>query len=196
MTGIYCFDTSVMASTDFYFEVLPDWKSPLIGKRVYSLILLPPTPPPEMSVINSSSLAVIIRTIAFEVSGKYENVWLAFLLRHCGSCYIWENPLTAGMAWQSLNQYVIIVHFLQHQYLSQCIFVAIPNPSHQFFGGHFLLLWQLTPGHCLCLLVGYIIHKFLTSIASSLHWVYKYLIPRLLKRDYLKMIYSTRESVT
>lgn len=60
-----------------------------------------------ISAMNSFGLDAIFTTIhtSFEVSGTCEDLWIAFLLRHRGSCYIYRrDDLTARRTWKSLHQ--------------------------------------------------------------------------------------------
>lgn len=47
----------------------------------------------EMSIMNFFGLDAIISTVhtSFEVFGTCEDLWIAFLLRHFGSCYIYRR---------------------------------------------------------------------------------------------------------
>lgn len=49
--------------------------------------------PKEMSIMNFFGLDVISSTVhkSFEVSGICEDLWIAFLLRHFGSCHIYRR---------------------------------------------------------------------------------------------------------
>lgn len=104
-----------------WLEELPDWKK---------------------SIMNSSGLGVIIRTIhtSFEVSGTYEDLWITLLLRDLGSCYIYRRWLLTNRKTfdgKSLHQCVLIVHFLQWQCLNHLFLLQsktfLTSPSWTFY---------------------------------------------------------------
>lgn len=125
-----------------------------------------------MSIINSSGLDASIRTvhISFEVSGTWEDLWLPFLLRHFGSCYVYRRrQLDCKDAMEKpavcLNCAFPALAMLKPMILLQ-FKTLFTNSSVDIL---FFFLWQFTLGHFSWLLVDYIIKKFLST--NSLHWV-------------------------